>query len=59
VTMASGSGRERIEFYVRSTGAYRGWMSVRDAPPDTAIALSLFGFRPSPQGLTLSVDGQL
>jgi len=59
VTMASGSGRERIEFYVRSTGAYRGWMSVRDAPPDAAIALSLFGFRPSPQGLTLSVDGQL
>lgn len=59
VTMAGGSGRERVEFYVRSTGAYRGWMSVRDAPPDAAIALTLFGFRPSPQGLTLTVDGHL
>jgi len=59
VTMASPSGRERVEFYVRSSGAYRGWMSVRDAPPDAAIALSLFGFKPSPQGVTLTVDGQL
>jgi len=59
VTMASASGRERVEFYVQSSGAYRGWMSVRDAPPDAAIALSLFGFKPSPQGVTLSVDGQL
>ncbi len=59
VTLAGASGRERIEFYVQSSGAYRGWMSVRDAPPDAAIALSLFGFRPSAQGMTLSVNGQL
>lgn len=59
VTMTNASGSERVNFYIRSSGAYRGWMSVRDAPPDAAIALSLFGFRPSQQGLTLSVDGQL
>lgn len=59
VRMASPSGAERVEFYVRESGEYRGWMSVRNNQPDVTGALSTFGFRPSPQGMTLTVDGRL
>jgi general secretion pathway protein N len=59
VGMATPSGAERLEFYVSDSGQYRGWMSVRNSQPDIAGALSLFGFRPSPQGMTLTVDGRL
>ena len=59
VRMASPSGAEQLEFYVRESGEYRGWMSVRNSQPDVAGALSMFGFRPSPQGMTLTVDGRL
>ena len=59
VRMTTPSGAERVEFYVRESGDYRGWMSVRDGQPDVTGALSTFGFRPSPQGMTLTVDGRL
>jgi len=59
VRMATPSGAERLEFYVRESGQYRGWMSVRNGQPDITGALSTFGFRPSPQGMTLTVDGRL
>jgi general secretion pathway protein N len=59
VRMASPSGAERLEFYVRESGEYRGWMSVRNGQPDVTGVLSTFGFRPSPQGMTLTVDGRL
>lgn len=59
VSMSSPSGGERIEFYIRETGDYRGWMSVRSSRPDVAGALASYGFRPSPQGMTLTVDGRL
>ena len=59
VRMATPSGGQQLEFYVRESGEYRGWMSVRNSRPDIAGALSLFGFRPSPQGMTLTVDGRL
>lgn len=59
VTMSSGSGAERIEFYVNASGRYRGWVSVRNSVPEVASALSLLGFRPSPEGLTMSVEGRL
>ncbi|MEA1072880.1 type II secretion system protein N [Sphingomonas sp. LY160] len=59
VTMVGGSGAERVEFYLTADGGYRGWMSVRGAAPDAQVALQLFGFRPTANGLTLSVDGQL
>lgn len=59
VRMATPSGAERLEFYVQESGEYRGWMSVRNSRPDVAGALSIFGFRPSPQGMTLTVDGRL
>ena len=49
----------RFEFYVDSSGGYRGWISVRNPPPEIGAGLAIFGFRPSPDGLTLSVDGQL
>jgi len=59
VRMAIPSGAEQLEFYIQESGAYRGWMSVRNSRPDVAGALSTFGFRPSPQGMTLTVDGRL
>lgn len=59
VRMQSPSGAESIEFYVRESGEYRAWMNLRTSSPELTGALSLFGFRPSPQGMTLSVDGRL
>jgi general secretion pathway protein N len=59
VNMATPSGAQRLEFYVRESGEYRGWLSVRSSQPDLIGALSLVGFRPSPQGMTLTVDGRL
>ena len=59
VNMQSPSGAERIEFYVRESGEYRAWMSIRTGRPELSGALSIFGFRPSPQGMTLTVDGRL
>lgn len=59
VTMVGPGGRERLEFYVHSSGAYRGWISIRGTSSEVALGLSLFGFKPTAQGMTLSVDGQL
>lgn len=59
VVMASPGGGERLEFYVNSEGDYRAWMTVRTPAPEASVALSLFGFRPSPEGLTLSMRGRL
>jgi len=59
VRMRSASGRETIEFYVGQSGRYRGWISVRTDQPGVGAGLFLLGFRPSPEGLTLTVDGQL
>lgn len=59
VTMTGSGGGERVEFYVHSSGAYRGWISVRGASPSAAVSLSLLGFKPTAQGMTLSVDGRL
>jgi general secretion pathway protein N len=59
VEMASPSGAERVDFYVHSSGRYRGWLSVRTTAPEVSAALSVLGFRPSPQGMTLTVNGQL
>lgn len=52
-------GNERIEFYVSSGGSYRAWMSVRNADPAINASLASAGFRPAPEGMSLSVDGQL
>lgn len=59
VRMKSPSGAETLEFYVRQSGEYRGWMSVRRNDPAILAALSAFGFKPSPQGMTLTVNGRL
>lgn len=59
VEMASGSGSERVEFYVHSSGRYRGWLSVRTTGPDISAALAVLGFRPSSNGMTLTVNGRL
>lgn len=52
-------GNERIEFYVSSAGSYRAWMSIRNAAPEINAALASAGFRPAPEGMSLSVDGRL
>lgn len=59
VRMSSGSGAERVEFYISSSGRYRGWLSVRTTAPELGAALALLGFRPSPEGMTLTVNGRL
>lgn len=59
VVMTSPSGSERLEFYVNSEGSYRAWLTIRADAPEVGAALSLFGFRPSAQGLTLQMRGRL
>lgn len=53
------AGTQKIEFYVQSNGRYRGWMNAGAASPEISAALASAGFRPSPQGMSLTVDGQL
>lgn len=57
--LGSETGSEQIEFYVSSTGRLRGWITIRNSAPEVTTALAIFGFRPGPGGLTLSVDGRL
>jgi general secretion pathway protein N len=59
VELTSPSGAERIDFYVQQSGDFRARMSVRSEDPIVNSALAVFGFRASPQGLSLSVDGRL
>ena len=59
VRMRSAAGRETIEFYVNQSGRYRGWISTRADQPGIGAALMLFGFRPSAEGMTLTVNGEL
>lgn len=59
VKMSSGRGSESVEFYVHSSGRYRGWLNVRTTGPDISAALAVAGFRPSPDGMTLTVNGRL
>lgn len=59
VEMASASGAESVDFYIHSSGRYRGWLSVRTNAPEVSAALSALGFRPSPRGMTLTVNGRL
>ena len=59
VDMTSESGAERIDFYVQQSGDYRATMTIRTPDPTVRSALAMFGFRPSPRGLSLSVDGRL
>lgn len=59
VRMASPGSGQQLEFYVRESGEYRGWLSVRAGDPGVNGALGGFGFRPSPQGMTLTVAGRL
>lgn len=59
VRLESASGAERIEFYIRESGDYRAWMTIRSSDPVVNSGLALFGFRPTSEGLRLSVDGRL
>lgn len=57
--LSTPSGAGRLDFYVRSSGEYRGWLHVRGADPSNASALAGAGFAASPEGMMLSVDGKL
>ena len=59
VQMVSSAGTERVEFYVNASGRYRGWLSVRTTGPGVSSALAMLGFRPSSQGMMLTVNGSL
>lgn len=59
VRLDSASGAERFEFYISDSGDYRAWMSVRNEDPAVTATLAAFGFRASPEGLRLSMDGRL
>ena len=59
VDMTSPSGAERLEFYVQESGDYRAWLSIRSQSPVVSGALAVLGFRPTENGMTLSVDGRL
>lgn len=59
VQMVSGAGTERVAFYVNSSGRYRGWLSVRTTGPGVSSALAMLGFRPSPEGMMLTINGRL
>ena len=59
LTMASANGDQKVELLVRPDGSYRGWMTVRYLIPEVGAALATAGFKPSSEGMMLSVDGRL
>lgn len=59
LTMTSASGDQKVELLVRPDGGYRGWITVRDLAPEVGAALATAGFKPSSEGMMLSVDGRL
>ena len=59
VIMVGPNGAERFEIYVSASGSYRGWITIRNAPAEVTAALAVLGFRSSPDGLVLSVQGRL
>lgn len=59
VRMDSGSGAERVEFYINASGNYRAWASVSSPDPLVNAGLGAAGFKPSGQGMTLTVTGRL
>lgn len=59
VRSLSASGKEVFEFQANAGGSYRARISIRDATPEVGAALTLFGFKQSGQGLTLSTRGRL
>jgi general secretion pathway protein N len=59
VRIDSGSGAERVEFYLQGNGSYRARMSVRNPDPMVNASLGASGFKSSPEGMTLSANGRL
>lgn len=57
--LSTPTGAGRLDFYIRSSGEYRGWLQVRGADSVNASALAAAGFADSPEGMMLSVDGRL
>lgn len=57
--LESASGADSIEFYIQESGDYRAWISVRSSDPAVKSALRTFGFRPSADGMRLTMDGRL
>lgn len=57
--LESASGAESIEFYIQESGDYRAWIRVRSTDPAIVSSLRTFGFRPSADGMRLTMDGRL
>ena len=57
--LASAGGGELVQFYIAEDGRYRAFMTIRGVAPEIGAALSLFGFRPGPDGLTISTANRL
>ncbi|WP_300975005.1 type II secretion system protein N [Sphingomonas sp. LHG3406-1] len=57
--LASDAGTERLEFFVSNEGRVRGWITIRSPLPGLDTILSTYGFRTSPDGLTLPFETRL
>lgn len=57
--LASGGGRESLEFFLTENGRYRAFLTLRGLPPEVATGLGLLGFRSGPDGVSLSMTGHL
>lgn len=56
--LASQAGTERIALRLWSTGRFRAEVSVKPVDPSAAARLEASGFRPSPSGESLTLDGK-
>jgi general secretion pathway protein N len=57
--LASAGGSQSLQFTVGEDGRYRAFLTIRGIAPEVAAALTLFGFQPGPDGLTLTTTNQL
>jgi general secretion pathway protein N len=57
--LVSGAGTEQVDFFVNSSGRVRGWITIRSPLPGLDPLLSTYGFRSSPEGLTLPFETRL
>lgn len=55
--LADPSGVVSLEFYVTAERRYRAWLRLVGVPSASA-QLAMLGFRPSPEGFAMSVDGR-
>lgn len=57
--LATPGGRERIEFFVNSSGRLRGWVTVPVTVPGAEGVLAAYGFQAASNGLVLPFETRL